>query len=131
MNIDSDALLDSAVLVVVGMAVVFVGLLILMVAAILMVRFSEGNKNTGAGRETSPETVASSAAGEAGKETIAAVAVALALAMEEIRVAPSVRPGRTASMTQAGSGSGWSAAGRERLMHARGKVGHRWGRHPG
>lgn len=128
MNIDTDVLLDSVLLVLVGMAVVFVGLFILMVAATAVVRPSQRNNKTGRRIETPPRAAALSATGDAGRGAIAAMAVALALSMEKGGTVPPVQVGRAASMTQAGAGSTWAAAGREQQMRSRGKVGHKWGR---
>jgi Na+-transporting methylmalonyl-CoA/oxaloacetate decarboxylase gamma subunit len=119
MNIDNDALRDSAVLVLMGMAVVFTGLFTLMVAATVLVRFSRRN-NTGAGGQTTAEVFRSTEPGETDGATIAAMAVALALSVRKdgmAPLAPSVGPVST-----------WAAAGKEQQMRSRGKVGHKWGR---
>lgn len=128
MNIDTEALAESALLVVVGMAVVFTGLFILMVAATLMVRLSQPNNKTEKGIETPPEIAGPSATGEADKGTIAAVAVALALSMQKAITAPSERVMGAVPSPGSPTGSTWTAAGREQLMRSRGKVGHKWGR---
>ncbi len=127
MNIDTEAVLDSALLVVVGMAVVFTGLFILMVSAIVVVRLSQRNNN-GAGREPATEVCRSDDPGEPGGATIAAVAVALALSMQRDRLAPSEGLMGTVPPSGTAAGSTWAAAGREQQMRSRGKVGHKWGR---
>ena len=66
--------------------------------------------------------------GEPGGETIAAVAVALALSMQKDRIAPSEGVMGAVPPSGAAAGSTWAAAGREQLMRSRGKVGHKWGR---
>ena len=130
MNIDTEALLDSALLVLVGMAVVFSGLFILMVAATIVVRFSRrnGDNNTGGAERSAPEVVPSTDTGEPRGETVAAVAVALALSMQKAVIAPSERVMGAVPSPGSLSGSTWTAAGREQLMRSRGKVGHKWGR---
>ncbi len=130
MNIDTEALAESAPLVVVGMAVVFTGLFTLMVAATLMVRLSQpkNNNKTEKGIEAPPEVAVPSATGEADKGTIAAVAVALALSMQKAITAPSERVMGAVPSPGSPTGSTWTAAGREQLMRSRGKVGHKWGR---
>ncbi len=127
MNIDTDALLDSTVLVVVGMAVVFVGLVILMVSATILVRFSQRSNNVSA-REQAPAVAPSADLGMPGGEAVAAVAVALALSVWTGRDAPSRALPGGVPMPGAPAGSTWAAAGREQQMRSRGKVGHKWGR---
>lgn len=125
MNIDADALLDSALLVLMGMAVVFTGLFTLMVASAALVRFSR--RNNGAGKRTPAEVVRPAGPGETGGAAIAAMAVALALSMRRDRIAPSV--GLAGGVPPSGGPAGaWAAAGREQQMRSRGKVGHKWGR---
>jgi Na+-transporting methylmalonyl-CoA/oxaloacetate decarboxylase gamma subunit len=126
MNIDTDVLLDSAVLVLMGMAVVFTGLFTLMVAAMVLVRFSP-RSNTGAGRQTMAEVVRAIEPGGTDGATIAAMAVALALSMRKDGIAPlaGAAGGFSPSVGPAGT---WAAAGREQQMRSRGKVGHKWGR---
>jgi Na+-transporting methylmalonyl-CoA/oxaloacetate decarboxylase gamma subunit len=126
MNIDTDALLDSALLVLIGMAVVFTGLFTLMVSATVVVRFSRRD-NTGAGRQTTAEVVRPAGLGETGGAAIAAMAVALALSMQRDRIAP--LGGLAGGVPPSGGPAGtWAAAGREQQMRSRGKVGHKWGR---
>jgi Na+-transporting methylmalonyl-CoA/oxaloacetate decarboxylase gamma subunit len=126
MNIDNDALRDSAVLVLMGMAVVFIGLLTLMVAATVLVRFSRRN-NTGAGRQMTAEVVRSTELGDTDGATIAAMTVALALSLRQNGIAP-LAGAAGGFAPSVGPVSTWAAAGREQQMRSRGKVGHKWGR---
>jgi Na+-transporting methylmalonyl-CoA/oxaloacetate decarboxylase gamma subunit len=126
MNIDNDALRDSAVLVLMGMAVVFTGLFTLMVAATVLVRFSRRN-NTGTGGQTTAEVFRSTEPGETDGATIAAMAVALALSVRKDGMAPLA--GAAGGLAPSvGPVSIWAAAGKEQQMRSRGKVGHKWGR---
>lgn len=128
MDIDTEALWESALLVVVGMAVVFSGLFILMVAATVVVRLPQRNNNRGAAKQSNAESVPPAEHRERGSEAIAAVAVALALSMQKEGAAPSGRAMSAVLPSGAPAGSTWAVAGREQLMRSRGKVGHKWGR---
>ncbi|MBM4444284.1 MAG: hypothetical protein FJ020_03135 [Chloroflexi bacterium] len=128
MDIDTSALKESALLVVVGMAVVFVGLFILMVAATAVVRLSQRNNNGGLAGQTRAVPVPAAEHRERDGEAIAAMAVALALSLQKDRVAPSGVLMGGIPPSGAPAGGTWAAAGREQLMRSRGKVGHKWGR---
>lgn len=126
MNIDTDALLDSALLVLMGMAVVFTGLITLMVAATVVVRLSRRN-NTGAGKQTTAEVVRLTEPCETDGAAVAAMTVSLALSMRQDGIASLA--GAAGGFAASGGPAGtWAAAGREQQMRSRGKVGHKWGR---
>ena len=116
-----EQLADGALLVVVGMAVVMTALVILMVAIMVMTRLFPGKDISGE-RELSKATEAS----QTTKQTVAAIAVAVALAMKE-QEAGNIS-GHAESPVSGAVASRWSAAGRERLMGSRRNTEHRWGK---
>jgi Na+-transporting methylmalonyl-CoA/oxaloacetate decarboxylase gamma subunit len=112
---------DGALLVVVGMAVVMTALLILMLAIMLMTRLFPGEKTDG-----EKEAIKVMEGVEPTKESIAAIAVAMALAMKEQETRNI--SGHGESPVSRPVASRWSAAGRERLMGSRRKTEHKWGK---
>ena len=125
----TENLTEAATLTVVGVLVVFVSLVSLMVAIIVLSRLTS---RKGAGAVAQAPAAAVPEAPSAGKEpapdkeTIAAIAVSLARGMAETEAVRPTRKG--APLTTATTSSKWASAGREELMRARRKVGHRWGR---
>ncbi len=115
------ALGEGALLIVVGMLVVFAALFILMVAIMIMNRlFPEKEK-----KEVAQPPYFELGASE--KERIAAIAVAMAKAMEGEEAALTEQRG----VNEAGGSneaSRWAVAGREQAMRSRGKAGRQWGR---
>ena len=128
---NAEELLDSAILVVVGMAVVFVGLSILMVASMITIKIFRPKEENGVNQNTAPEVALSDGPGEASKGTIAAMAVGLALSMEKGDVISVGEPRGATSVMAAGAASTWAVAGREQQMRSRGKAGHQWGKRSG
>ena len=130
-DLNAEELIDSAILVAAGMAVVFVGLSILMVASMITVKLFQRKEENGGNQNTAPEVAVSDGPGKASKGTIAAMAVGLALSMEKGDMI-SVRepPGATPVMAT-GTTSTWAVAGREQQMRSRGKAGHQWGKRSG
>ncbi len=117
---------DAGILIGVGMAVVFVALLVLMVAIMIVNRLAPERARKAEGL-TVLEAVA---AEESERQRAAVIAVALAADMER---APSgtARPGAAAPAGWAGGPSPWLAAGRDQVMQSRGKAGRGWGRRSG
>jgi Na+-transporting methylmalonyl-CoA/oxaloacetate decarboxylase gamma subunit len=118
-----DKLAEAALLVVVGMAVVFAALFILMVAIMILNRLfpDKGKKTEG------PALVDGILSEESDREKVAVLAVALAKAMEkETEVIPEQRT--TSALGPSGEPSRWAASGREQAMRSRGKAGRQWGR---
>ena len=115
-NVDTmrEQLADGALLILVGMAVVMTALIILMLAVMVMTRLFPG-KDISGDRELSKATEAS----QPTKQTVAAIAVAVALAMKEQEAGNT--SGHDDSSISGPVASRWSAAGRERLMASRGK----------
>ena len=109
-----EQLAEAALLVVVGMAVVMIALAILMLAIMLMNRVFPGKKVSG-----EQQMIKLKEGNEPAKESIAAIAVALALAMKE-QEAGNIS-GHGDSSVSAPVVSRWSATGRQRLMASRGK----------
>jgi Na+-transporting methylmalonyl-CoA/oxaloacetate decarboxylase gamma subunit len=121
---DTTTLTEAAVLTGVGMAVVFAALVLLMLAVVVLRRVMQGRGDSEEGNGTAPgatESVGPS------KESIAAMAVGLALLMEGSRVAPAGRSGGGAPTIGTGA-SPWVRVGRDQQMRSRRKVGHKWGR---
>lgn len=116
-----EQLADGALLVLVGMATVMTALLILMLAIMLMTRLFPGKKLNG--EKEMPKVMEGD---EPTKESIAAIAVAMALAMKE-QEAGNIS-GHGESPITGHVASRWSAAGRERLMGSRSNREHRWGK---
>jgi sodium pump decarboxylase gamma subunit len=118
-----EALKEGALLIVVGMAVVFAALFILMVAIIIMNRLfpDKGKKTEG------PALAEAIMSEQSDRERVAVLAVALAKAMErETEVIPEQR--MTSALGPSGEPSRWAASGREQAMRSRGKAGRQWGR---
>jgi Na+-transporting methylmalonyl-CoA/oxaloacetate decarboxylase gamma subunit len=118
-----EKLAEAALLVVVGMAVVFAALFILMVAIMILNRLfpDKGKKTEG------PALVDGILSEESDREKVAVLAVALAKAMEkETEVIPEQRT--TSALGPSGEPSRWAASGREQAMRSRGKAGRQWGR---
>ena len=116
-----EKLSEAAVLAVVGVAVVLVALTILMLAVMELSRLASGDKkNKG---KAAPNVLQRQGLS---KGSIAAMAVAMALAMEERETAFTMGDGKAPASRPVVSP--WAAAGRERLMRSRTKTGHKWGR---
>jgi sodium pump decarboxylase gamma subunit len=115
-----EQLWEAATIAVVGVAVVMATLTILMLAIMLMTRLAPGKKGS-----TETEMAKTTEEDGASKESVAAIAVAVALAMEEHE--PKSIGGHGKSPVSQPTGSRWSAAGKERLMGSRGKAGRKWG----
>ena len=106
------------------MAVVFAALILLMLAVVVLRRVAQGRRDSEEGNGTAPgatESVGPS------KESIAAMAVGLALLLEEGRAAPARSSGGGVPAIGTGA-SPWVRAGRDQQMRSRRKVGHKWGR---
>ena len=118
-----EALKEGALLIVVGMLVVFAALIILMVAIMIMNRLFPDKSKTTEG----PALAEASMSEQSEKERVAVLAVALAKAMErETEVIP--EQGTTSALGPSGEPSRWAASGREQAMRSRGKAGRQWGR---
>jgi Na+-transporting methylmalonyl-CoA/oxaloacetate decarboxylase gamma subunit len=120
---DWEQLGEAALLVGVGMAVVFAALVILMVAIMILNRLfpDRGKKTEGSALLEAVGT------GESERERVAVMAVALAKAMEkEGEVIPEQRTMNAVGW--AGEPSRWAVSGREQAMRSRGKAGRQWGR---
>ena len=118
-----EALKEGALLIVVGMTVVFAALFILMVAIMIMNRLfpDKGKKTEG------PALAEAIMSEQSDRERVAVLAVALAKAMErETEVIPEQRT--TSALGPSGEPSRWAASGREQAMRSRGKAGRQWGR---
>lgn len=117
----TDELAKAATIAVIGVAVVMIALIALMLVIMVLTRLAPGKKE-GAEEGTPEEEQGQSPT----KENIAAIAVAMALTMEEKEAAltgrgvPAAAPGEVVSR--------WASAGRERLMHSRKKPGRKWGK---
>jgi Na+-transporting methylmalonyl-CoA/oxaloacetate decarboxylase gamma subunit len=109
---------EAALMAGAGVAVVFVALSILMLAILLLSRLSPDAKKKATPSETQ-------VAGPS-RETIAAMAVAIALATEERRSISPPQP--VSSPTPQPEVSPWTISGRERLVRSRTNMGRRWGR---
>jgi Na+-transporting methylmalonyl-CoA/oxaloacetate decarboxylase gamma subunit len=116
-----EQLADAALIAVVGVTVVMIALFILMVAIMVLTRLFPGKKGNG-----EREMIKVMEGVEPTKESIAAIAVATALAMKE-QEAGNIS-GHGESPVSGPVASRWSAAGRERLMGSRRKTEHKWGR---
>lgn len=125
----TENLTEAAILTVLGVLVVFVSLTSLMVAIILLSRLTSRKAAEATTKAPATEVQEISISGMEpvpGKESIAAIAVALARSMSE---SETVRPKRHEGPLPPGATSSkWASAGREELMRSRRKVGHRWGR---
>ena len=116
---------EGALLVVVGMAVVFAALIILMVAIMILNRLfpDKGKKTEG------PALVDGILSEESDREKVAVLAVALVKAMDMDKEREVIPEQRTVNAV-GGSGepSRWAASGREQAMRSRRKAGRQWGR---
>ena len=117
-----ERLADPALIAVLGITVVMIALFILMVAIMLLTRLFPG-KN---GAIEMPKVMEGD---EPTKESVAAIAVAMALAMEKKESDSSGR--HTQPVDSGHQVSRWTSAGRERLMRSRRKPGQKWGRPSG
>jgi len=117
----SEQLREAALLILVGMAVVMTALVILMLAIMVMTRLFPGKDISG-----EKEMTKVTEGDRPTKESIAAIAVAIALAMKE-QEAGNIS-GHAESPVSRAVASRWSAAGRERLMGSRTNTGHKWGK---
>jgi sodium pump decarboxylase gamma subunit len=118
-----EKLAEAAILVVVGMAVVFAALVILMVAIMILNRlFPDRDKRT-----EGPALAEAIVSEESEREIVAALAVAVAKAMEKERgVIPEQRTMNAVGWS--GEPSRWAVSGREQAMRSRRKAGRQWGR---
>ncbi|MCX5992065.1 MAG: OadG family protein [Chloroflexi bacterium] len=112
---------EAAMLALIGAVVVFAGLAILMLAIMVLNRLLPGNKKNK--EEIAPGIVEGQSPS---KESIAAIAVAVALLMEEHEAASASEHGDAPAPRL--MVSPWAAAGRQQLMLSRRKAGHQWGR---
>src|SRR4030042_4392186 len=128
---NAEELIGAAILVVVGMAVVFVGLSILMVASMITIKIFRPKEENGVNQNTAPEVALSDGPGAASKGTIHAMAWGLALSMEKGDVISVGEPRGATSVMAAGTAGTWAVAGREQQMRSRGKAGHQWGKRSG
>jgi len=117
----SENIQEAVTIALAGMATVLVALTILMTAITLLLRLSSRERGQRQRKNSVPEVAQGRSPGN---ESIAAVAAAMALAMEEERTADSIgyhqAPASGPAVTR------WAAAGRERLMGSRTKTGHEW-----
>ena len=114
----SNDIWDAVILIVIGMAVVFAALIILMVAIMLLNGLFPDK-----GKKTEEPTVAEAIApAESEREKVAALAVALAMAMEQSETArkKQIDLGDRAPLVEV---SRWAVAGRESAMRSRQKAG--------
>ena len=118
-----EAMGEGALLIVVGMAVVFAALVILMVAIMIINRLfpDKGKKSDG------PALVGAIVSEQSERERVAALAVAVAKAMEKDQEVISEQR-MMGPVGWAGEASRWAASGREQAMRSRGKAGRQWGR---
>ena len=112
---------EAALLILVGMAVVMTALVILMLAIMVMTRLFPGKDISGEKEMTKVRE-----GGGPTKESIAAIAVAMALAMKEQEAVNTSGHGQ--SPVSGPVVGRWSAAGRERLMGSRRNTEHKWGK---
>jgi Na+-transporting methylmalonyl-CoA/oxaloacetate decarboxylase gamma subunit len=117
----TDQLWEAATIAVVGVAVVMTALTILMLAIMLLTRLFPGKKGN-----VETEMLKATEGDGPTKDSIAAIAVAVALAVEEQKAGKISQPGE--SPVSRPVASRWSAAGRERLMGSRRKTEHKWGK---
>ena len=118
-----EAMGEGALLIVVGMLVVFAALVILVVSIMIMNRlFPDKGKKAEA-----PPSAESVVSGISEREKVAALAVAVVKAMEKQN---GDIPQQSAANPVGWSGetSRWAASGREQAMRSRGKAGRQWGR---
>jgi Na+-transporting methylmalonyl-CoA/oxaloacetate decarboxylase gamma subunit len=110
---------EAAMMAVAGMAAVLVALTILMLAVMVLCRLMPGDKENK--KKAAPNVLQGHGVS---KESIAAMAVAMALAMDEKK--PTSTIGHDEAPVPRPMVSPWAAAGRERLMRSRTKTGHKW-----
>lgn len=116
----SNNVMDGLILIVIGMLVVFAGLIILMVAIMVLNRLlpdREREKD-----EPAPEAILRE---ESEREKVAVLAVALAMAMNESEAVSKEQGNRQVEVVLVGDGR-WAAAGRQRTMYSRQKAGRQW-----
>jgi sodium pump decarboxylase gamma subunit len=114
---------EGVLLIVVGMLVVFAGLAILVVAIMIMNRlFPDKGK-----KAEEPASAESMVAEESERGKVAALAVAVAKAMESGREGIPEQ-GTISAVGPSAEASRWAASGREQAMRSRGKAGRLWGR---
>ncbi len=118
-----ERLVEAAMLIGVGMGVVFSALVILMVSIMIINRLApEKGKKAGG-----PVLLEAIEAEHSERGRIAALAVAVAKAMQRERESiPEQRTIGTVGWT--GEPSRWAVSGREQAMLSRGKAGRQWGR---
>lgn len=117
-----DDLTEASILVLVGMAVVFAALAILMVFIMILNRLAPEKAPKVVAEEPLPEVQASE------KERVAVVAVALAKAMERGEAMSNRLTGLGGEAVRSTEASRWAVSGREQTMRSRGKAGRQWGR---
>jgi Na+-transporting methylmalonyl-CoA/oxaloacetate decarboxylase gamma subunit len=122
MDFVTGQLAEAATIAVLGVAVVMTALTILMLAIMVLTRLAPGKKENKE-EEATIEVVQGQSPT---KESIAAIAVAMALAMRE-KGAASTHGGPQA-VAPRHAVSRWASAGKERLMGSRRKPGQKWGR---
>ena len=116
-------LAEAATVAVVGVAVVMTALTILMLAIMVLTRLAPGKENI---EEATSKLVQGRSPT---KESVAAIAVAMALAMREKGTAST--DGGPQAVAPRHAVSRWASAGRERLMGSRRRTEHKWGRPSG
>ncbi len=121
-----DDLLQASAIAAVGVVVVMVVLTILMLAIMMMTRLTSVRN-----QKERRDMGIHGGFGEDGprEEDVAAIAVAVALAMEQQKAGRICQDDK-ASVSQPKTGR-WPAAGKERLMSSRQEAGRRWGRRQG
>ena len=122
-DVDTEALGEGALLIGVGMLVVFVALTILVMAIMIMNRlFPEKAK-----KAEEPPVLEAIETERSERERVAALAVAVAKAMEK-ESEYALQQGVVGPGGWSGEPSRWAASGREQVMRSRGKAGRQWGR---
>jgi Na+-transporting methylmalonyl-CoA/oxaloacetate decarboxylase gamma subunit len=118
-----ERLIEAVTLIGVGMAVVFVALVILMMAIMIINRMAPDRGKKAGGLVLLEATESE----DSDRGRIAALAVAVSKAMErEQDVIPEQR--MVSAVGWAGEPSRWVVSGREQAMRSRGKAGRQWGR---
>lgn len=128
----AERLIESATLTLVGMVVVFIGLIILMLAIIVLSRLAPAKEEKKEEkREAAAEALEPRMEPQAGeKEAVAAIAIALAQVVEESEAASVSQPPRVAASGPGAKGSPWVMSGREDMMRTREKATRQWERLP-
>lgn len=119
----SNDIWDAVILIVVGMAVVFAALVILMLALMILNRFFPDK-----GKKTEEPTMAEAIVPEESeREKVAALAVALSMAMVQSETArkKQIDLSDRVPLVEA---CRWAVAGRESAMRSRQRAGRQWGR---